>query len=241
MAKDRGVTKAKRHRLSVRSRINIIVIVALHMNDCDRIRFMLGVEDGKQFKLGAAQRESTTEKGTIGKAVDYILKRPELLRALGFLEHLKGKERKQAIENACRAWMAAWGQKQRSSLADLPRRTRDRGVTPDDMHWLGELLVSVEYTDKYDNQRRLGTLDEILQHSLAAAADGDLSDQERAEAHDRAARMQSIMAGGKGKVRESLNVIQKAVVELCRYELTRSGQPLPLYAWWKFHYVRVGG
>lgn len=195
--------------------MNIVLIVALHMNDCDRVRFMLGVEDGEEFKLGAAQRESTTEKGTIGKAVDYILKRPALLRELGFSEELRLKERKQAIENACRAWMAAWGQKQRSSLADLPRKTRTRGVNRDDMLWLGELLVSVEYTDEYGNERRFGTIDDILQHSLTAAADDDLSETERAEARDRAARMMRIMAGGKGKVQESLNVIQDDVVELC--------------------------
>ena len=242
MATDRGATKAKRHRLSERSRMNIVLIVAAHMNECDLVRIILGVKDGEEFKLGAAQRNSTTEKGTIGKAVDFILKRPELIRELGFSEHLRLKERKQAIENACRAWMAAWGHKQRSRLADLPRKTRTRGVKHDDMLWLGDLLVSVEYTDEYGNERRFGTLEDILQYSLAAAADGDLSDGERAKAHDRASRMMNIMAGGNGKVCKGLNVIQPDVVALCGYG---SGQDTPgaspLYACSMVHHARVGG
>ena len=233
--------RAAIHRYDERSRFNLVLVVARHMNDADFKQLVLGVHPPEQFKLGDEQRESKSKKGTIAKAVDFIDSDPDLLKALGIPQGQTQVQQRQNIENACRTWMQAWGNSERKSLA-APKRTgkgkAKNGVPVEKLQYLGKLLLNERYLDTDGNQRQFPSLEKLLQHSRDVAQDSTCSDEQRAEAAQRAANMEVIKRDATGRAKDSLDVVIKAAAKACEYVPTESaltlcaGMPMGSGFWW---------
>lgn len=205
MARAAGKKQAPMHRFSVRSRLILIIVVAHFMKDSDFDRFVHGVDPPEKFKLGSGQRNDTTQKATIGRAIDYIYNDAGLMKDLGVPMCLTKEQQRQCIENGLRSWMAECADRTRSSLEDRPRKARGGlKVSAEDLFWLGDLLVSVEYVDDDGNRRRFGSLDHILQHYQHMVVDASQTFAQREEAAERVRRMQSIMLRMQGKTLDAL-------------------------------------
>ena len=195
--------QAPMHRFSVRSRFNLVLAVAYHMDEADFKRLLRGVEPPEEFKLSRVQGDDQTKQATISRAVDFIYNDSELMKALGVPMCLTPDQQKQCIENGCRSWVKAWGNRNRTSLADLPRTAKGGlQVSADDLYWLGDLLVNVTYVDDEGNKRRFGSLDQILQH--CEHVDLTRTFAERQEAAERAQRLISIRLRTKGNILDAL-------------------------------------
>lgn len=212
------------HRYDERSKFNLVLVVARHMNDADFKRLVHGVHPPDKFKLGDEQRDNKPEKGTIAKAVDFIDNDPDLLKALGIPEGQTQGQKRQNIENACRTWMQAWGNSERKSFAAAKRTGNGdgkNGVPFEKLQYLGNLLLNERYKDADGNQRQFPSLENMLQHSQNIAQDSTHSDEERAEAAQRVARMEEIKLNATGRARESLDVVLKAAAKACEYVPTK--------------------
>lgn len=180
-------------------------MVTKHLEDDDIEKSYLGTLDSTTLEPGPGKKY---KKSPFTQAAKFIVDRPSLTEHFGHpdFDHIRA---------LCHYWFwADAGDPERMSLADLPRRTKaDYGLTDEDYHYMGDLLVTMEWEDSQGNMRQFTGLDEVLLDCRTRATADDSTPEERERAKHRAERLEDIKRRASGLANSSLDSLLEHVCD----------------------------